>query len=137
MRSGSRSVLLALVLLIAALLVVSGCSLLTMRPVPDEPVPVTLRAAVEPARRALIAHWDRADRVRFRFTGARCATGAGVVMIFEQLTPPGPATGALAITHDVAAGVIAGAWQVRYDVDDPSAHPDLIALLGDREIACP
>ncbi len=129
----------AVVAVLAAAVLASGCAFLgvSTRPAADAPVPVTLRAAVEPARRALLDSWARPDPVRFRFVQGRCGIGAMAVLVFEQLVPEEPPTMALALSEDVAKGIMLGAWGKRYDVPDPDADPELRRLLGDREIACP
>jgi len=126
--------------LLAVAALSGGCALLGMSPPPaatDAPVPVTLRAAVEPARRALLDAWPRPDPVRFRFVEGRCGLGAMAVLVFEQLVPGEPPTMALALSDDVAKGIILGSWWERYDVPDADADPDLQRLLGGREITCP
>jgi hypothetical protein len=103
----------------------------------DAPVPVSLRAAIEPARRALHAAWAGPPGVDFRFARAHCAIGAEVGLVFRQRTPGRPDSWAMALSHDVAKGIVLGAWGVRFDVAEPATEPTLVALLGDREIACP
>jgi len=125
------------VVLVGVALLLGGCALLAMRaPPPDEPPPYTLRAAVEPARAALERGWPHTTPVHFRFLEARCAVGAAAVLVFEQAVPGEPRSRAIALTNDVAAGIYANAWWERYDVTDPDAQPDLVALLDGREIAC-
>jgi len=128
------------VTLLAVAVLLGGCALLGVSPPPvatDAPVPWTLRAAVEPARRALLDAWPRPDPVRFRFEEGRCGLGAMAVLVFEQLVPGEPPTMALALSDDVAKGIVLGTWWERYDVPDPGADPELQRLLGGREITCP
>lgn len=130
---------LAVIALAAAALLPGGCTLLggLARPAADAPVPYTLRAAVEPARRALLADWPHATPVAFRFLEGRCGAGAIAVLVFEQRVPDAPSSLALALSEDVAKGIILGGWGTRYDVLDPDADPELQALLVGREIDCP
>ena len=125
--------------LVAAAVLTSGCALLGVSApaATDAPVPVTLRAAVEPARSALLDAWPRTDPVAFRFVEGRCGIGAMVVLVFEQMVPGEPSTMALALSEDVAKGIILGSWAERYDVPDADADPDAQRLLGGREITCP
>ena len=118
------------VALLSLLLLASGCALLRPTPLADAPVPYTLRAAVEPARRALEQDWPHAGPVRFRFEAGRCGVGAMVVMVFEQVVPGEPPTRALALTHDVAAGILFGTWRKQYDVADPDADPGAAGAAG-------
>jgi hypothetical protein len=114
-----------------------GCAFLTMRPMADAPAPATMRMAVEPARRVLEEAWTGSEPVRFVFQGARCAIGAPAVLAFHQVVAGQPDGYALALTHDVAAGIMTGAWWTRYDVADPATDPDAASLLGANEIPCP
>jgi len=130
---------LVLLTLAAAALLPGGCALLggLSRPAADAPVPYTLRAAVEPARRALLEGWPRPIPVAFRFLEGRCGAGAMAVLVFQQLVAGEPSIMALALSEDVAKGIILGTWARRYDVPDPDADPTLQRLLGGRAIDCP
>ena len=142
--------------LVSAALLPSGCALLqpgsepmilpepsaapassAAPPASDAPVPYTLRAAVEPARAALERGWPHPEAVRFRFLEGRCAIGGAAVLLFEQDVTSQPPLTALALTHDVAAGIMTGAWWERYDLADPDVDPDLVGVLSGREYACP
>ncbi|MFN8623087.1 MAG: hypothetical protein U0869_20305 [Chloroflexota bacterium] len=138
-----RSVPVAAVLAVAALLP-GGCVLLrAAAPAPpaalptDAPPPGTIRMAVEPARRVLQEAWPNAEPVEFVFQGARCAIGAPAVLTFHEIVAGRPSGYALALTHDVAAGIMTGAWWTRYDVTDPASDPAAAKLLGANEIPCP
>ncbi len=125
------------VLAVAA--VSSGCAFLGAG-VPmatDAPVPASLRAAVEPARQALLDGWPGPASVRFRFVEGRCGIGAMAVLVFQQRVPGEPPSMALALSDDVAKGILLGSWVQRYDVPDPDADAALQRLIGGREIACP
>jgi hypothetical protein len=128
-----------LVPLLATVILLSGCALLERGPTAptDAPVPVSLQAAVEPARRALQNGWTGDDRVAFRFLEGRCAVGAMAVLVFQQWLPGEAPAMALASSDDIAKGILLGDWSVRYDVADPDTDPILVRLLGGREIACP
>jgi hypothetical protein len=125
--------------LLAIAVLPGGCALMGIGApaATDAPVPVTLRAAVEPARQALLDGWPRTDPVQFRFVEARCGIGAMVVLVFEQRVASSRPTMALALSEDVAKGILLGSWVERYDVPDPDADPGLQRLIGGREIPCP
>lgn len=137
----------AVVALLLAALLLSGCGLLVRGPAPappdptsdptDAPVPSSMAFAVTSAREALTAGWVADGPVAFRFAQARCAIGAGAVVVFHQLVDGQRPAWALALTHDLAAAAIFGSWSLRYDVPDPAADGDLRRLLGTAEIACP
>lgn len=110
----------------------------------DAPVPYSLRAAVEPARRFLIEHRAAIGGapIALRFVRGYCAVGAQGAVAFEQLPADGsgPAaspTYALAFADDIAAGIIAGAWFAVYDVPDLATQPDLLEVFEGRGIPCP
>ncbi len=131
-----RRALLAPVLAAAALLP-AGCALLAARPLPDAPMPASMRAALAPARAALLDAWAGTQPAWFAFDGARCAIGAGTVLVFRQQVAGESDGYALALTRDLAAGILSGRWQTRFDVADPASDPTALELVGGRELPCP
>jgi hypothetical protein len=132
------------VLLAAVSALPSGCALLSAGPVAtvpvplaDAPAPASLRAAVEPARRALEETWTGPLPVRFTFDAGRCAVGAPAVLAFRTEVGGVPAGYALALTHDLAAGILTGAWWTAFDVADPATDAEAARLLGANEVPCP
>ncbi len=144
--------------LLAAALLPGGCGLLGALPAApapspsvapllaatDAPVPYTLRAAVEPARRFLLERRDVIGGAPFalRFVRGYCAVGAQAALVFEQLpaagsSPSVPPTYAIAYADDIAKGIIAGGWSATYDLPDPATQTELTALFGGREFPCP